>query len=133
MGGSPPPLPRVLPSLIGGANGHGGVAALPEELPSVLTPSVGVWRSRSVELGLSVSVPPRNNMIMNNKSKGGSNGNKALTVIMPNNSSNPKPIAPKVPGSNHGNKAANKNSAVPARFVYIRCNQKRSYHNCCLI
>ena len=38
------------------ANGHGGVAAaalLPEELPSVLTPSVGVWRSRGVELGHS--------------------------------------------------------------------------------
>ena len=59
-------------------------------------------------------------MIMNNKSKGGSNGSnnaaaKALTVIMPNNSSNPKPIAPKVPGSNNGNKA-NKNSATPARY-----------------
>ena len=63
-------------------------------------------------------------MIMNNKSKGGSNGSsnnaaaKALTVIMPNNSSNPKPIAPKVPGSNNGNKA-NKNSAAPARLVHI--------------
>ena len=57
-------------------------------------------------------------MIMNNKSKGGSSSNnaaKALTVIMPNNSSNPKPIAPKVPGSNNGNKA-NKNSAAPARL-----------------
>ena len=55
-------------------------------------------------------------MIMNNKNKGGSNNAaaKALTVIMPNNSSNPKPIAPKVPGSNNGNKAS-KNSAAPTR------------------
>ena len=63
-------------------------------------------------------------MIMNNKSKGGSNNSaKALTVIMPNNSSNPKPIAPKVPGSQNGSKA-NKNSAAPARLVY--------FGSCCL-
>ena len=66
-------------------------------------------------------------MIMNNKSngKGGNsssnNAAKALTVIMPNNSSNPKPIAPKVPGS--GNGKTNKNSAVPARFV--KCDGRK--------
>ena len=55
-------------------------------------------------------------MIMNKNSKGGSNNPKALTVIMPNNSSNPKPIAPKVPGS--GNAKSNKNHpAAPARYV----------------
>ena len=72
-------------------------------------------------------------MIMNNKSngsKGGSNGNKALTVIMPNNSSNPKPIAPKVPGSvGNGNKA-NKNTAAPARCVKIERGNGDESENC---
>ena len=75
-------------------------------------------------------------MIMNNKSNGkGGNGNtssnsKALTVIMPNNSSNPKPIAPKVPGGGGSNgHKTNKNSAVPARFVW--CERKNGKSEKC--
>ena len=72
-------------------------------------------------------------MIMNNKSngKGGTgNSNKALTVIMPNNSSNPKPIAPKVPGGGGSNgHKTNKNSAAPARFVW--CERKNGKSEKC--